>query len=211
MRARAAILGLALLATAATAADRRLADAVLADVGGRLVTLSDVAVARALDLFGLEPSDGPITEREIDRYLDAQLAVSEAIQLGIGVSADEVDRAWEAAGGPALGARLAEAGVSPAWARRLVEADLRADRFVEVRFRAFAFVTDADLEQALGPGPHDEAQRERTRARLRDELAARALATWTQEAARRIGLRRLDTPPGPWPAPFSLAPPARGR
>ena len=160
VRFRVAMLGLLALAAGVTteAADRpadgadRLADAALAEVGDRLITLSDLALARALGLLGLERSDGPLTDGDLDRYMDARLAVSEAIQLGIEVQADDVDRAWEAAGGAALAARLEAVGVGAAWARQLIEDDLRVDRFVDVRFRAFAFVTDADVDEALGPG-----------------------------------------------------------
>ena len=183
---------LALLATAGVsdAADVRLMDAVLAEVGSRPVTLSDVALARALGVLGLEPSAGPITDAELERYLDAQLAVREAAQLAIEVSAADVDRAWELAGGAALAARLEAVGIEPAWARRLLEADLRVDRFVDLRFRAFAFVTEFDVDEALGPGSHDEATRARTRDRLRADKVARAFAAWKEDARQRVPIRR---------------------
>jgi hypothetical protein len=194
--------------TAVEAAAGRLVDVALAEVGGRLITLSDVALARALGLFELAPSDGPITAAELDRYVDAQLALGEAAQLDIEVSADDVARAWDAAGGDGLGARLTSVGVGPAWARRLIEADLRIERFVELRFRAFAFVTDAEVEQALGPGPHDQAARNAAREQLRAESAARALLTWREEARRRVPIRIIASDP-PWPPPFSLSPGSR--
>src|SRR6185295_10957722 len=100
---------LALLCAAAGAAeggDGRLVDTVLAEIGSSPVTLSDVAVARALGALGLVPSPGPITETELAHFLDAQLALREAAQLGVDVSAAEVDRDWQAAGGPALATRL---------------------------------------------------------------------------------------------------------
>ena len=135
----------------------------------------------------------------------------EAAQLEIEVPAADVDRAWESAGGAALAARLDAVGVSPAWARRLIEADLRVGRFVDVRFRDFAFVTDFDVDDALGPGSHDEATRARTRERLRAEMIARAFATWMEDARRRVEVRRVPGVVGPWPAPFSLLPPSAGR
>ena len=210
-RAAAAVVGLALLALAvrAQAADARLADAALAQVGAGLVTLSDVTLARALGLFGLSPSDGPTAAGDLDRYVDGQLAAGEAVQLGMDLEAGALDGAWQAAGGPALESRLAAVGVDAAWARRLVEADLRARRFVELRFRAFAFVTDLDVDDALGPGVHDEAARAATRARLADQMVERARAEWIAETRRRVGVRRLPGPRPPWAAPFSLPPAAR--
>jgi hypothetical protein len=208
MRAWAPVAALALLAIAgaAAAADSRLMDAVLAEVGSRPVMLSDVALARALGALGLEPSAGPITDADLARYLDAQLAVREATQLAIEVSAADVDRAWEMAGGAALAARLAAVGIDPAWARRLVEANLRVERFVDLRFRAFAFVTGLDVDEALGPGTHDEATRAGARDRLRADAAARAFATWTEDARQRVSIRRVPGMAGPWPPPFSLGP-----
>ena len=213
LRLAAAVVAVAVSATAATlvtaaaveAADSRVVDVALAEVGGRLVTLSDVALARGLHLFELQPSDGPITTADLDRYVDAQLALAEATQLDIEVSTDDVARAWDTAGGDALAARLTSAGVDRGLARRLIEADLRIERFVELRFRAFAFVTDAEVEQALGPGSHDQAARNAAREELRAESATRALLAWREEARRRVPIRIIASDP-PWPLPFSLSP-----
>jgi hypothetical protein len=204
---------LALLATAGVsdAADVRLMDSVLAEVGSRPVTLSDVALARALGVLGLEPSAGPITDTELERYLEAQLALREASQLAVEVSSADVDRAWELAGGAALAARLEAVGVASAWARRLLDADLRVERFIDLRFRAFAFVTEFDVDEALGPGFHDEATRTRTRERLRAAKIAEAFATWKEDVRQRISIRQLPGVTGPWPAPFSLGPGPGGK
>jgi hypothetical protein len=201
---RAAIALLAVLACAATghAADGRPLDATLAVVADSLVSLSDVTLARALGLFGLERSEGPITEAEVERYLDGQLAVREAVQLDIDVPDAEVERAWAAAGGATLAPRLQALGIDPAWARRLVEADLRGRRLLDLRVRSFVFVTEADVDDALGTGPRDEATRARTRARLEAEAAARSQAEWREDARDRIPVRRIPAGPGPWPAPF---------
>jgi len=204
---------LALLATAGVsgAADVRLMDSVLAEVGSRPVMLSDVALARALGVLGLEPSAGPVTDTELERYLEAQLALREAGQLAVEVSSADVDRAWESAGGAALAARLEAVGIEPVWARRLLEADLRVDRFVDLRFRAFAFVTEFDVDEVLGPGSHDAATRARTRERLRAAKIAEAFATWKEDVRQRISIRQLPGVTGPWPAPFSLGPGPGGK
>jgi len=188
------------------AAEPRLVDSILAEVGSRPVTLSDVTLARALGVLGLEPSAGPITDAEVTTYLDAQLVAREARQLDIEVPAADLDRAWEQAGGAALAARLAEAGVDPAWARRQLEDDLRIDRFVEMRFAAFAFVTDFDVDEALGPGQHDQAARAATRDRLRADVIARAFAAWRQDARARTPTHPLPGVTGPWSPPFTLRP-----
>lgn len=193
------------------AAEVRLADTVVAEIASHPITLSDVALARALGVLGLEPAAGPITDAELAKYLDVQLVAREARQLAVEVPAADVDRAWDKAGGAALAARLAEAGVDPAWARRILEDDLRVGRFVDLRFRAFAFVTDFDVDEALGPGEHDEATRASTRDRLRDDMIARALATWKEDARQRIPIRLVPGVTGPWSAPFTLGPGAGAR
>ena len=200
---RVAVIALALAGTS-EAADGRLVDAVLAEIESRPVMLSDVALARALGVLGLEPTSGPITDAELGRYLDAQLAVREASQLAIEVSTADVDRAWELSGGAALAARLAAVGIAPAWARRILEADLLVARFVDLRFRDFAFVTDFDVDDALGPGSHDEATRARTRERLRAEMVERAYTAWKEDARQRFPIRRVPGVNGPWPAPFAV-------
>jgi hypothetical protein len=96
--------------------------------------------------------------------------------------------------------------VDPAWARRLLESNLRVERFIDLRFRDFAFVTDFDVDEALGPGVHDEAARTRARDRLRAEMVARAFAAWKEDARQRTPIRRIPGVTGPWPAPFSLGP-----
>ena len=195
-----------LLATTGTAgaADLRMVDTVLAEVGSRPVMLSDVTLARALGVLGLEPSSGPITEADLAKYLDAQLAVRESVQLAIDVPAADLDGAWEKADGAALASRLGAVGIDPTWARRLIEADLRVQRFIDLRFRAFAFVTDFDVDEALGPGSHDEATRARTRERLRADTVARSFTTWQEEARQRVPIARIPGVTGPWPAPFTL-------
>jgi hypothetical protein len=205
MRAWVAALLLCIAGTG-HAAEVRLVDTVVAEIASRPVTLSDIALARALGRFGLEPATGPITDAELAKYLDAQLAAREARQLAVEVSAADVDRAWDKAGGAALATQLTEAGVDPAWARRILEDDLRIERFVDLRFRAFAFVTDFDVDEALGPGDHDEATRASKRDRLRDDMIARAYATWKDDARQRIPIRLVPGVTGPWSAPFTLIP-----
>ena len=206
MRAGLVALALTLLALSgrAGAADLRVVDEVLAEVGARPVTLSEVTLARALGVLGLEPSSGPVTDAELAKYLDAQLAVRAATQLGIEVPAADLDREWENAGGAALTTRLAAVGVDADWARRLIEADLRVQRFVDLRFRAFAFVTDFDIDEALGPGPHDEATRTRTRDGLRAEMVARSFNAWREDARQRVPITRIPATPSPWPPPFEV-------
>jgi hypothetical protein len=204
MRAWLAALLLLAIAGPAGAADLRVVDEVLAEVAARPVMLSEVTLARALGVLGLEATSGPITEADLAKYLDGQLAVRESTQLAVDVPAADLDRAWEQAGGAALASRLTAAGIDPAWARRLIEADLRMQRFVDLRFRAFAFVTDFDVDEALGPGSHDEATRAQTRERLRADMVTRSFTAWQEEARQRVPIARVAGVTGPWPAPFTL-------
>jgi len=107
-----------------------LVDAVLAQVGSGIVTASDVALARALGLFGFTPSQNPIDAADVDRYSTAFAEVLEASRLGLEPSPSEIDAAWtaleERRGGPAaFRAWLDAVAIDPAWARRAFEAHLR--------------------------------------------------------------------------------------
>jgi hypothetical protein len=208
-------LGLAMLAGPALQADAdALLDAVLADVDGEVVTASDIALARALGLFGVAPSDAPIAPQDVARFLDALLLSREAQRLQIQGTPAERETAWEAAGerlgGPeALATWLRDAGIAEAWARRMVEADLSRRRFIAVRFRAFAFVSEAEILELLGPGDHPTAARDRARATLVDESVTRALAEWLREARAQVRIRRVPLPTAGVPVPLPMPTPAR--
>jgi hypothetical protein len=168
----------------------------VAAIDGAPVTASDVAIARALGLFELTPAPRAIEATDVERYVDGRLLVREAARLGLETTADERTQAWAAAAGRAGGQALLEewlraADVDPAWARRLIDEDLMRRRFVELRFRDLAFVSDADVTAAMGPGTHGEAAREAVRARLEDDAARRRLGEWLAETRARSVIRRL--------------------
>lgn len=185
-----------LVTTAIAAAGTRLVDAVLADVEGQPITASDVAVARALGLFGASPSSAPIGYEDVERLITGQLVVNEARRLGIGGSDDEVQQAWDeavrrAGGRAALESWLEQTGVGSAWARRLVAAHVDRQRFLDLRFRAFIFVPIDDVLAELGPGDHPPDARARVRAELQARELERRLGEWRTETERRITVRRL--------------------
>jgi hypothetical protein len=201
------ILGV-LAGVGAVSAEERFVDGVVAQVDGVVVTASDVALGRALGLFGLTPATGPLSESEIQRYLDGQLLAREGARIGVEPTAADEAEAWAAvihrAGGEdALMRWLRLADVDMEWARRLAHDDLRMRQFVDLRFRALAFVSEADLTAALGPGPHDEETREQTRARLEREAADQRLTEWLAEARARASVTprvvKLGQVPNPLP------------
>jgi hypothetical protein len=208
-------LGLAMLAGPAGSADADTpVDAVLADVSGEVVTASDIALARALTLFGFAPSGVPIVPKDVERFLDALLLSQEAQRLRIESAPAERETAWQEAadrvGGPgALAAWLNDVGIAEAWARRLVDTDLARRRFIEVRFRTFAFVSEAEIAGVLGPGDHPTAARDLARAGLVDEAVTRALSEWMQEARSRAQIRRVPIPVAGIPVPLPMPTPAR--
>jgi hypothetical protein len=190
-----AVLGV-LGAAAMSHADIRFVDRVVAEIDGAPVTASDVAIARALGLFELNPATRAIEATDVERYVDGRLLTREATRLGIETTADERTEAWAAAacrvGGQAtLEAWLRIADVEPAWARRLVDADLMRRRFVEFRFRDLAFVSEAEVTAAMEPGAHGEAAQEAVRARLEADAARRRLGEWLVETRARSVIHRL--------------------
>jgi hypothetical protein len=103
-----------------------------------------------------------------------------------------------------------QAGLDEEWVRKLVEADLRRQRFVEVRFRAFVFVSEEDVTKAIGPGPHVPEVREKAVNALREEVTARDLAAWLAETRARAAIRTTDAEKAGLPLPFPLPAPAGG-
>jgi hypothetical protein len=192
-------------------------DAVLAEVDGAIVTASDAAIGKALGLFGLEASPASIHTADVQRLVDAWLVIAEADRLQIAPSPSDVEEAWSAVaarvgGTDVLRSWLDQAGLDEAWVRRLVEADLRWRRFIEVRFRAFVFVTEEDITKTIGPGPHTPDAREKAVNVLREEITRRELAAWLAEARSRATIRttgaeRTGLPP-PFPMPKRAGAPA---
>jgi hypothetical protein len=177
-------------------ADIRFVDRVVAEIDGAPVAASDIAIARALGLFELNPASRAIEATDVERYVDGRLLTREATRLGLETTADERTEAWAAAASRAGGQATLEtwlriADIDPAWARRLVDEDLRRRRFVELRFRDLAFVSEAEVTAALEPGAQGEAAREAARARLEADAARRRLGEWLVEARARSVIRRL--------------------
>jgi hypothetical protein len=184
-------------------------DAVVADVDGAVLTASDIALARALSLFGFAPSVEAIRPADVERLVDARLAVREAIRLRVPIAPEEEGEAWRDAatrvgGAGALARWLEEAAVDPAWAREAVRWDLVWRRFGEVRFQALAFVTEGEISDALGPGAHGPADRDRMRARLVREAALRELSAWLVETRSQARVVRPPLPPAGLPMPFPM-------
>jgi len=204
-----AIVGVAAAGYAATT----LLDAVLADVNGATIAASDATIARALGLFGFRPSEKPIHAADVRHLVDAWLIDAEATRLQIAPTAAEVDDAWqtvaERVGGmDALRRWLDRAGLDEAWVKRLVEADLRWQRFVDVRFRAFVFVPEEDVAKALGPGSHAMDARARAVGVLREEAVNRDLASWLADARAGAAIRTTGAEGTGLPLLFPLPAPA---
>lgn len=200
----------ALIAALPAAAAPAFLDAVLADVNGTVVTVSDVAIARALGLFGLMPSAAPILDQDVRRMADAWLLADEARRLQIVPDSADIEEAWRAAADRLGGIHilqqwLDETELDAGWVRTLVEADVRRRRFIEVRFRAFVFVTEDELTRALGQGSHSLDAREKTRNALREAGVARELAAWLTDARKRATIRQAEVPPAGAPLPFPMS------
>jgi hypothetical protein len=202
-----------LLCVASTAIAATFLDAVLAGVAGSAIVASDVAVARGLSLFGARPSDTPIRKGDAERLVNGRLIDQEAAQLAIGGNPQEAEEAWQAAaermgGMAALHAWMDRSLLDETRVKKLVEADLRWRRFVDLRFRAFVFISEAEVTAALGPETHSQEVRERARERLLAEATDRDLAEWLTEARKRVTVRYAALGEGGIPLPFPMPPPA---
>lgn len=211
MAGHAVALLASLILGAGVARAAEVVDAVLAVVDEEVVAASDLALARALGLFGFAPSRAPIVADDVARYVRVALALGEARRLAIEVPPDAVASTWRVAetragGAAALDAWLAATGLDRAWANRAVEAHVVWRRFIELRFVALAFVTPDEVTAGLGAGRDDAEAWARVQDRLRDERARQALAGWLDERARAATIRTMLPPGAQIPLPF--APPA---
>ena len=130
LRLRFAPLVAALSLATAALAEAQLVDVVVGNVGPSIVTASDIALARALGLFGFTPSEAPIDATDVDRYGAALVAVLDASRLGIGPTLPELDEAWttletQIGGADALRSWLDATKIDVAWVRRALDAHLR--------------------------------------------------------------------------------------
>jgi hypothetical protein len=184
-------------------------DAVVAEVETRSVTASDIALARALGLFGFTPSSAAIGPDDIERAVGVWIVVIQAQRMRLSAVGEGRAEAWRAAadrfgGPPAFEAWLTRVGVEPEWARQLVEDDLDWRQFIDLRFRAFAFVTEDQVRDGLGAEPDTPEARARVRAKLEAAEVEQRLAEWLAEERRRVAVQRLLAPPERVPVPFSM-------
>lgn len=203
----AALVMLAALAVGGSAAAQTI-DRVMASVGGRIVTLSDVRAARELGLVA-GPS-GPGGSREVlDRLIDRILMLEEVERYGPpepdpgAVEARLAAIRTGFASPEAFAAALRVSGMTEATLRQWVRNDLRIGAYLDQRFAAVIEPTGDELENyvrqvesdlaASGGVPADEqrvrrlarerALAERRQALIRDwieSLRRRATVTYTQ-------------------------------
>lgn len=174
----------------------RFVDAIVAQVDLHTITASDIGLARALGLYGLAPSKGPIRTADIDRLIDARLIIAESIRLNINPPAELVEKAWLEVANRRGGTEpfhewLKQRGIAEAWARRMVSSDARRNYFVQLRFTRFVFIPEEEMTRALGSGRHGSEERERTRGALRQKQAEKDLARWLEEQRKRVKIRRF--------------------
>lgn len=195
----------------AAAAPAQVLDTVLAQVDARTIASSDIALARALGVFGFAPTSTPIARADVERFADVMLLLAEASRTAIAIEAAQVERVWAAlaarAGGEgALDRWLEERAIDRDWARRFVQEDLMRTAYLEARFASFVFPDEDAVSSALGPGPHDEGEREAARQRLIREAALKAQAEWLHGARRRASIKILLPPGTSVAAPFPPPP-----
>lgn len=171
-------------------------DTLLAQVDARTISASDIALARALRVFGFAPSSAPITRTDVDRFVDVLLILAEAAKIGVEAEPAALDKAWAEAAAragseAALARWLEDKAIDRDWARLMVGEDIVKSKFLDARFAAFIFPDEETVTRALGPGQHDEDARERVREKLIREAAVEAQAKWLDDARRRASIKIL--------------------
>jgi len=207
MRFRTALVMMAALAAAAPGEGQTI-DRVMASVGGRIVTLSDVRAARELGLVAA-PSQAGGTREVLDRLLDRILMLEEVERYAppepdpraVEARLEAISAAFPSR--EALEAALRVSGMTESSLRQWVRNDLRIAAYLDQRFAAVLEPTGEELEnyvrqvrsdlEAGGGAPPDDRQlrrlareraiTERRQALIRDwldGLRRRSIVTYTQ-------------------------------
>ncbi len=205
--ARALAVFLALLASAAQAADDgfRLLDASAASVNGEVIFLSDLDREACFYRCGAFPGDdpAPMTRGQArDKLIADTLVLQEQKKLGLGA----VDNAAVAEAAAATASRLAACAdpcretVDAAAAREFAARRLAVREFLSKRISVFVEISDDDVtmeirrRESRGGLPAGELSREKVREELFREKAAREIRNWYERAASksRIALSPLE-------------------
>jgi hypothetical protein len=172
-------------------------DGLVAQVNNEAILASDITLEDAL--FGAGRTyaemDAEARRAVLGRLIDRRLLVLEAARFQVAVPSeaavsDAVARLERERPGP-LG------GFDPAVVRERVRRKLWADAFVQARIRAFVFIRDSQVDQALAeagtPLPESEAERaaleDKTRKALADREAERRLQEYIARLEGRATIR----------------------
>ena len=203
----ALLLWCTLLSGTASTASAEVIDRLMAVVAGRVILLSDVRAFRELmpDL-DMDASDSAsltaLIDRElmlveVDRYV---LGAPNAAAVDAFVS-DARTRLRPAA----FDDMLRASGWTPLHVRRVVEDNMRIERYLEERFTAAAAPTDEEALRYYGERSSEfardgavqsfESVRETIRARLAAERRLELISDWVEELQQRADVMRLDGAP----------------
>jgi hypothetical protein len=181
-------------------------DAVVAEVGPRVITLSDLRLARHVRLADAAASDEEVLTFLVNRTLmlleverfqppdPPTIAIQEAFDK---IRARLGPDAWSRA--------LRNSGVDEAYLRALVRENLRLDAYLRQRFETLADPTDEEVRTAYAEqrAPTAEASQpfEALRQQLRERLRARRLdalvAEWITELRARTPVRTYELTTSP--------------
>ncbi|HXE81606.1 MAG TPA: hypothetical protein VNK41_12695 [Vicinamibacterales bacterium] len=198
----------ALLATAVPSAQT--IDRVMAVVGGRIVTLSDVRAARELNLVAPGTAAGG-TREIVDRLVDRILMLEEVERYAPPEpDAAAVDARLEAieagfTSREAFERALRVSGMSEAGLRQWVRSDLRIAAYLDQRFGTVIEPTGTELEnyarqirselEARGAGVGDEEQLRRlARERAIAERRQALIKDWLEGLRRRTAVTYTQQP-----------------
>ncbi len=208
MRVRlfALAVGLVLLGSAAGAAAERI-DRVLAVVGGRVITESDVRAALTFGLVNRARDGADPIRTTLDQMIRQQLILSEVTRAA-GAEADgaAVDRRVEAiragfASPAEFKAKLDATAMNDTRLRDAVEANLRIDAYMQQRFGAVAEPGNEEVEAyynahraeftAGGAQLTFEQAKAAVRERLIEERRNQAIEEWIARLRRRTEVTDL--------------------
>jgi hypothetical protein len=177
-------------------------DALVARVNGQPILASDLAVEDALYGKGraFSAMDAATRDALLNRLIQRRLLLAEAERFGVAKPSEAAVDQQVAVLKKRLGP--SPAGLDSAPLRATVRSRLWADDFVDARIRAFVFIRDAQVAEALKNRtvPTDPAAKASLESQVRSELAAqeadRRLARYLSRLEGRATIRRYLGAPG---------------
>jgi len=194
---------------------QKVVDQILTLVNGEVITRTDLLWSIALDPKAPNPTGGlssDILRQKLDVMIDERLIAQEAARIpAAAISPEDLTKkraqlVSQFASEAAFRQRIESVGLTAAKLDDLIRARIQIDRFVDFRFRSFAFVREQEVQryydERLAPQirsagqvpPPIEQVREKISENLKQEKINQDIDRWLTSTRQRADIVQLAEP-----------------